>query len=122
MSEVWVSRTELADAVGEIGAVILCASCGGRSFFIPRKPVGYLLELLGSERMDQLCAEFGGMQVVIPNIRKGEPFKPQIIARLKRGEKPDHIAESLGVTTRYVRRLASRLRGNELPRQYSLLD
>ena len=122
VSEVWVSHDELAEAVGETGAVILCAARGGRSLFIPKKPCGYLLELLGSQRMGYLCAVFGGMQVVVPNLRRGEPFKDRILSRLEAGEKPDAIAQALGVTTRYVRRLKKQLRGIPEPqRQYRLL-
>lgn len=124
MSDVWVSQFELSEAIGDVGAVILCAQCGGRSCFIPRKPTGgLLLELLGRQRMAALCAEFGGMQIVVPNLRKAEPFKSRIVSRLEGGEKPDRIAEDLGVTTRYVRRLASQLKGvkRNMPRQHSLL-
>ena len=122
MSDVWVSHADLAEAIGETGSVILCAQCGGRSLYIPRKPTGYLLALLGPQRMAALCGEFGGMQIVVPNLRRGEPFKSQIIARLEAGEKPDSRAGAIGVTTRYVRRLASQIRANpEGPQQYRLL-
>ena len=122
MSETWVSREELVEVMGDIGAVILCAQCGGRSCFIPRKPTGFLLELLGRQRMAPLCTKFGGMQIVVPNLRRGEPFKGRILSRLEAGEKPDAIAEALGVTTRYVRRLKKQLCGTPEPQQqYRLL-
>ena len=117
MSDVWVSQFELSEAIGDVGAVILCAQCGGRSYFIPRKPTGFLLELLGRQRMAAPCTEFGGVQIVVPNLRRGEPFKRRILSRLEAGEKPDAIAEALGVTTRYVRRLKKQLCGNPEPQQ-----
>lgn len=122
MSDVWVSQFELSEAIGDVGAVILCAQCGGRSCFIPRKPTGFLLKLLGRQRMAALCTKFGGMQIVVPNQRRGEPFKGRILSRLEAGEKPDAIAEALGVTTRYVRRLKKQLCGTPEPQQqYRLL-
>ena len=99
MSDVWVSQFELSEAIGDVGAVILCAQCGGRSYFIPRKPTGFLLELLGRQRMAALCTEFGGMQIVVPNLRRGEPFKGRILSRLEAGEKADAIAEAAGADT-----------------------
>jgi hypothetical protein len=62
------------------------------------------------------------MQIVVPNLRRGEPLKGRILSRLEAGEKPDAIAEALGVTTRYVRRLKKQLCGNPEPQQqYRLL-
>lgn len=122
MSETWVSREELVEVMGDVGAVILCAQCGGRACFVPLKAEGFLLDLLGPRRAELLCAAFGGMHIVVPNLRRGEPFKERILSRLEAGEKADAIAEALGVTTRYVRRLKKRLCGNPEPqRQYRLL-
>ena len=39
MSETWVSREELAEAIGDDGADLLCRAVGGVSTYIPRKPV-----------------------------------------------------------------------------------
>ena len=47
MSETWVSREELVEVMGDVGAVILCAQCGGRKCFVPLKAGGFLLDLLG---------------------------------------------------------------------------
>ena len=122
MSDVWVGQLELADVIGDVGVVILCAQYGGRSCYIPRRPRGLLLELLGRQRMEALCSKFGGMQIVVPNLCRGEPFKKRILSSLEAGEKPDAIAEALGVTTRYVRRLKKQLREKPEPqRQYRLL-
>ena len=122
MSETWVSREELVEIMGDVGAVILCAQCGGRACFVPLKPEGLLLDLLGDRRAGLLCSAFGGMHIVVPNLRRGEPFKDRILSRLAAGEKPEAVAEALGVTTRYVRRLKKQLRDPPEPqRQYRLL-
>ena len=92
MSDVWVSQFELSEAIGDVGAVILCAQCGGRSYFFPRKRTGILLERLGRQRMAALCTEFRAMQIVVPNLPRGEPIKRRILSRLESGEKPDAIA------------------------------
>lgn len=122
MSETWVSREELVEVMGDVGAIILCAQYGGRACFVPFKPEGFLLDLLGARRAELLCTAFGGMHIVVPNLRRGEPFKDRILSRLEAGENPDAIAEALGVTTRYVRRLKKQLRESPEPqRQYRLL-
>lgn len=121
MSETWGSREDLVEVMGDVGAVILCAQCGGRKCFVPLKAGGFLLDLLGPRRAELLCSAFGGMHIIVPNLRRGGPFKERIISRLEAGEKPDAIAEALSVTTRYVRRLKKQLREKPEPqRQYRL--
>ena len=73
MSETWVSREELAEAIGDDGADLLCRAVGGVSTYIPRKPVAGspLSAVIGPERMERLCAAFGGLRVTLPNRRKG---------------------------------------------------
>ena len=85
MGELWVSHDELADAIGEDGADLLCRAVGGVSTYIPRKPVAGspLSAVLGMKRMERLCAAFGGLRVTLPNRRKGEPFKDRIVRMLE---------------------------------------
>ena len=71
MSETWVSREELVEVMGDVGAIILCAQYGGRACFVPFKPEGFLLDLLGARRAELLCTAFGGMHIVVPNLRRG---------------------------------------------------
>lgn len=85
---------------------------GGVSTYIPRKPVAGspLSAVLGMERMERLCAAFGGLRVTFPNRRKGEPFKDRIVRMLSSGKSPGNIALELGVTERYVRILARQVK------------
>lgn len=116
MSEVWVSYPELADVLGEAAAGRLCARVGGTPLFVPRTPAREkaLSALLGEEGMARLCAAFGGLRVVFPN-RRREPHKPRIIRLLEAGEPPRSIALEIGVTERYVRQLARRVRRQPPP-------
>ena len=84
------------------------------STYIPRKPVAGspLSAVLGMERMERLCAAFGGLRVTLPNRRKGEPFKDRIVRMLENGKSPGRIALELGVTERYVRILARQVRNS----------
>lgn len=118
MSEVWVSYPELVDVLGDAGANLLCAAVGGASMPIPRAPVQgtYLSALLGMERMGRLCAEFGGLRIVVPN-RRREPYKARIIRMLDAGTSPGSIALELGVTERYVRIVAQRAKKQPEPQE-----
>ncbi len=117
MSETWVSREELAEAIGDDGADLLCRAVGGVSTYIPRKPVAGspLSAVIGPERMERLCAAFGGLRVTLPNRRKGEPFKDRIVRMLETGKSPGRIALELGVTERYVRILARQVKEQPKP-------
>ena len=79
MSETWVSREELAEAIGDDGADLLCRAVGGVSTYIPRKPVAGspLSAVIGPERMERLCAAFGGLRVTLPNRRQGRAVQGQ---------------------------------------------
>lgn len=118
MSEVWVSYPELEDVLGDTGANLLCAAVGGASVPIPRAPVQgtYLAALLGMERMGRLCAEFGGLRIVVPN-RRREPYKARIIRMLDAGKSPGSIALELGVTERYVRIVARKAKKQPEPQE-----
>ncbi len=117
MGELWVSHDELVDAIGDDGADLLCRAVGGVSTYIPRKPVAGspLSAVLGMERMERLCAAFGGLRVTFPNRRKGEPFKDRIVRMLSSGKSPGNIALELGVTERYVRILARQVKEQPKP-------
>lgn len=117
MGELWVSHDELAEAIGDDGADLLCRAVGGVSTYIPRKPVAGspLSAVIGPERMEKLCAAFGGLRVTLPNRRKGEPFKDRIVRMLETGKSPGRIALELGVTERYVRILARQVKEQPKP-------
>ncbi len=124
MSDEWISMADLVDTVGEPAALVLCACKGGQSLYIPRSLEGCALSaILGQDAVQKLCSVWGGLNVIVPNLRRGGPLKPEILARLERGERPESIAEDLCVTIRYVRYLARQT--HICPRlsqfQYSLL-
>ena len=111
MSDEWISHADLVEAVGEPAALVLCACRGGQSLYIPHAPEGCALSaMLGQDAAERLCAVWGGLNVIVPNLRRGGPLKPEILARLERGERPGPIAEDLRVTIRYVRHLARQMR------------
>ena len=69
MGELWVSHDELADAIGEDGADLLCRAVGGVSTHIPRKPVAGspLSAVLGMKRMES----FRGLRRARVTLRTG---------------------------------------------------
>ena len=116
MSETWVSREELAEAIGDDGADLLCRPWAGYPRTFPQAVAGSPLPtVIGPERMERLCAAFGGLRVTLPNRRKGEPFKDRIVRMLETGKSPGRIALELGVTERYVRILARQVKEQPKP-------
>lgn len=58
----------------------------------PMRPEGCALSaMLGQDAAERLCAVWGGLNVIVPNLRRGGPLKPEILARLERGERPDPL-------------------------------
>ncbi|MFW5499609.1 MULTISPECIES: RNA helicase [unclassified Maridesulfovibrio] len=103
---------ELADTIGREPALVLAEELGGVSEYIPQtaKPSHKLAKLLGMERMGILCETYGGMWMTIPRGVNLDPKKPQIQKMLGQKSGRD-IARELGVSERYVRRVA-----NEAPK------
>lgn len=109
MAETWVSMPELTGLIGEDMAKTLCRMRGGTPMYIPATAsAGHeLAKTIGTRAMDLLCAEFSGMYITVPNGRKQEPHKGEIMNRLEQGQSHSAIALELGVTERYVRMVAS---------------
>lgn len=121
MAENWISRPELEELIGREAADTLCRTSGGVPLHVPYSPdAGSRLgRLLGPGPLTALCAEYGGMRITVPNGRRPEPHKGAVIRLLEAGRPHGSIALELGVTERYVRMVAARMRG--APAQYSLL-
>jgi DNA-binding NarL/FixJ family response regulator len=109
MAETWVSLPELAEIVGTDAAGFLCAARGGVSFYVPKEPDPrhVLARIVGERALIALSAEFGGQYITVPNGRKPDPRKPEVLRALERGEGHAAIALKCGVTERYVRALAA---------------
>lgn len=103
---------ELADTIGREPALVLAEEFGGISEYIPQtaKANHKFAKQIGMERMSILCETYGGIWMTIPKGVNLEPKKPQIEKMLgtKSGRQ---IARELGVSERYVRRVA-----NEAPK------
>ncbi|NDV27735.1 RNA helicase [Desulfovibrio sp. JC010] len=109
---------ELAATIGREPALVLAEEIGGVSKYIPTKATASheLAKLVGVERMAVLCEVYGGVHLTIPRGVNLDPAKPQIKELLGKmsGRK---IAQKLGVSERYVRKVA-----NEAPKpQQSML-
>lgn len=124
MSERWLSQGELALLIGKDAADMLCRRHGGLSLYIPASPdagtdkAEELRRTIGRAALAVLCDAFGGTTIAVPNKRRAEPLKQDIMNLLDRGESCAEIARRTGVTERYVRALAKWARG---PKQLSLL-
>lgn len=108
MAETWISREELAEIIGRDGATLLCRTCGGVPLYVPVKVnmSCRLGRILPPHLMAALVDAYGGLTISVPN-GKFCPHKSTILRRLAKGEAHAAIALEVGVTERYVRRLAS---------------
>lgn len=109
MAETWISMPELTALIGADMAKTLCNLRGGTPMYVPATAsAGHTLAgIIGTRNMELLCAEFPGMYITVPNGRKQEPRKGEIMSRLEEGRSHAAIALELGVTERYVRMVAS---------------
>lgn len=112
MAERWLSMPELSLLIGADAAEMLCRSQGGLSLYIPTSPEARtdaalnLRRIVGGLALAALCEAFGGSTITVPNKRRGEPLKRDIMNLLDRGESCAEIARRTGVTERYVRAVA----------------
>ena len=109
MAETWISMPELTALIGADMAKTLCRLRGGTPMYVPASAsAGHTIaRTIGTKGMELLCAEFSGMYITVPNGRKQEPHKGEIMNRLEEGQSHSVIALELGVTERYVRMVAS---------------
>lgn len=128
MAETWVSYPELSDIIGADAARALCACRGGVPFYVPRRDAAgasalWLARIVGQRALAALCGEYGGMYIAVPNGRRAEPYKRKALSLLERGRSQRDVALELGLTERYVRRLARECRiAASAPRQCGLWD
>ena len=124
MAENWIGMGELALLIGRDAADILCRAKGGVGFYVPVSPdtsaAEELRRLVGRTALAALCDAYGGLTVTVPNKRRGEPLKADIMTLLDRGVSAREIARRTGVTERYVRALAQQNKNR--PGQLSLLS
>jgi|GEM_PF-1281057 hypothetical protein len=105
----WVSMRELKEVIGKDAAQKLCRNKGGVLLYVASTYMDMhpLVPLIGAGAYRALCLEYGGMHIEIPNGRKLEPRKDEVLAMLDKGGVPiQEIARLCGVSARYVRLLA----------------
>ncbi len=110
MGECWVSYPTLRDLVGADEATALCANHGGVPVFVPRSPdtSSHLGRIVGAAALRTLCRLYGGNWITVPNARKAEVRKGEVLRLLEDGVSHSEIALHLGVTERYVRAVSGR--------------
>jgi hypothetical protein len=120
----WVSHAELQTLLGTDKAKILCRTFGGVRYYIPAHAVADhpFAPYVGMDGMRLLCRAYGGEKIIIPNWRREESRKKDIIAKLEKGESPRRIADALHVTERWVWAVAESAARARPVVQLSLLD
>ncbi|MDR2745684.1 MAG: RNA helicase [Desulfovibrio sp.] len=118
----WVSHGELRELLGSDAAGALCRTFGGVHYYIPAEPSAAhpFTPILGTAGMRVLCNTYGGEKITLPNWKRPEPKKGEILSRLEKGESPRSIAIALEVTERWVWVVAEVYKPRA--RQLSLLD
>jgi hypothetical protein len=109
MAENWVSMPELTDLIGKDRAAALCAWHGGTPLYVPMQAhaAHALARVVGPIAMRLLCAKFSGEYITVPNGRKPEAYKTDVMRRLDAGMSQAAVALELGLTERYVRMVAA---------------
>lgn len=112
MSERWLSYPELQAVVGKDKAEALCQALGGLLTYLPHtpKPSHPFAPILGMPALHTLAAYAGGWHISLPNLRRPEAMKGQILELLAQGLPHREIAERLGVSQRWIRQLAAEQR------------
>jgi hypothetical protein len=112
MASTWIAEFELKELIGAKEAAELCRVHGGVSHYIQTEARAEhpFAPIIGMTAMRVLCRQFGGEWVTVPNGKKAEPQKAAIVERLEKGQTQAVIAAELGVTERWVQRVASSLR------------
>lgn len=122
MAAVWVSYGELASVIGDEMARVLCRLRGGVSLHIPKQATAdaVLAPFIGLPALRALASVYGGLTIAVPNRRRDEPRKGQVIEMLEAGMSARDIALQLDVTERYVRHVRACARPSI--KQASLFD
>jgi hypothetical protein len=112
----------LAEIIGPAGALKLREQFGGQEdFYIPKTPriTHEFTPVIGLDKLELLCAEFGGQRIDIPRGAYMH-LKKALIADM--GGSNRAVAHAVGATQRYVRRVRGELRDTTPPDQLDLLD
>jgi len=122
MASTWVSFGELSGLIGIDMATVLCRMQGGVDIHIPKMvtPQSPLARYIGYTALRALASVYGGTNIIVPNHRKDEPKKHQVLSMLDAGMRARDIALELALTERYVRHVAACARPGI--RQVSLFD
>jgi len=122
MASTWVSFGELSGLIGMDMATVLCRMQGGVDIHIPKMvtPQSPLARYVGYTALRALASVYGGTNIIVPNHRKDEPKKHQVLLMLDAGMGARDIALELALTERYVRYVAACARPGI--RQVSLFD
>lgn len=110
-----VGLRRLAEVIGPAAAVRLADEFGGaEKVYIPKRArIDHdFTAVIGLDRMEALCAEFGGHRIDIPRGAFKDLKKTQIMDA--EGSNRE-VALRLGVTQRYVRRVRVEVRDDDQP-------
>lgn len=114
-----VGLRRLAEVIGPAAAVRLADEFGGaEKVYIPKKArIDHdFTAIIGLDRMEALCAEFGGELIEIPRGVFRDLKKTQI---MDADGSNREVALRLKVTQRYVRRVRSEVRSADQPDLFS---
>lgn len=114
-----VGLRRLAEVIGPAAAVRLADVFGGaEKVYIPKKArIDHdFTAIIGLDRMEALCAEFGGELIEIPRGVFRDLKKTQI---MDADGSNREVALRLKVTQRYVRRIRSQVRDDDQPDLFS---
>lgn len=114
-----VGLRRLAEVIGPAAAVRLADAFGGaEKIYIPKKArIDHeFTAVIGLDRLEALCAEFGGQRIDIPRGAFKDLKKTQIMDA--EGSNRE-VALRLGVTQRYVRQVRVEVRDDDQPDLFS---
>lgn len=117
MASIWVSLVSLQSLLGAEPANTLCTVYAGRRIYIPAEPGQALVDILGDCAWT-LCAEYRGMEIMLPTATIQQQTKKERIVRLlEQGLSYSEIVAEVGCTERHVAGIASAVRKGLTPIQ-----
>jgi uncharacterized protein YerC len=117
MASTWVSLVSLRELLGDDAANALCTVYAGRRIYIPVEPGDELVRILGDCAWT-LCAEYRGMEIMLPTATIQQQTKKERIVRLlEQGLSYSEIVSAVGCTERHVAGIASCIRKGLTPVQ-----
>ena len=114
-----VGLRRLAEVIGPAAAVRLAEAFGGtEDIYIPimANPSHSFTDIIGLDRLEALCAEFGGRKIEIPR----GTFRDLKKTRIMDADGTNRtVALTLGCSQRYVRKVRSEVRQQTQPDLFS---